>query len=368
MNDIEKLIFLVKQLTEASKEKSEANDIVIAGLRQEMLDVQQKMAAGEHSGGGSRTSDSVSYELAKMLGESDVLKSMKSGHTRGIRLDLPENFMIKAPITSGLGITAPDYQPGIVGIARRRPTVRSLMQTIRTTSGSINYVRQATRTINAAPVSEGATKPITPMDLDMQTAQVVTLAHLAHASNQLISDVPQLQFFIEAELRYGLEYVEDAQLLMGSGVGINLNGLYTQATAALDVSGDMPSDLRKAIAQLAVANFQADGIVIHPNDWAKIELMRAATDGPYLVGVPRGVNPQILWNCSVVTTTAMSEGSFLCGAFAQCGFIADRQDVTVDLATMDSDDFQKNLIKIRVEERLALVVTAPSALIKGVLA
>jgi len=45
----------------------------------------------------------------------------------------------------------------------------------------------------------------------------------------------------------------------------------------------------------------------------------------------------------------------------------DRQQATVQLSTEDSTNFQKNLVTIRAEERLALTVPLPLTLVKGTL-
>lgn len=364
MNDTNELVTLIKQVQAAMAAKAEETGIELGGLKQKMMDLQQHIAAGDHMGGGARL-DPL-YELNEVLEKSEPLKMLRAGNTKGVRLELPPAFMQKA-LTSADGIVAPQNVPGIFGMARRRLTIRDLMRTIPVESGSITYVRQNARTVNAAPVSEGNLKPESAVDLDFVTAPVITLAHFQHLSNQVLDDLPMLAQFIQDELRWGLTNIEEAQILKGSGVGLNLNGLYTQATAASNVTGTMADDLRRAIAQLAAANYQASGIVISPNDWASIELLKDA-DGNYIVGQPRGANPATLWNLPVIATTQMSDGTFLVGDFQAAGFIADRQSPTLDIATTDQDDFVRNMTKMRMEERLALAVTMPAALVKGVLA
>ncbi|WP_407819918.1 phage major capsid protein, partial [Staphylococcus aureus] len=63
------------------------------------------------------------------------------------------------------------------------------------------------------------------------TAPVRTIAHWMRASVQILADAPGLRSIIDNRLRYGLSYVEEAQLLNGSGSGQNLEGLVTAATA-----------------------------------------------------------------------------------------------------------------------------------------
>ena len=63
----------------------------------------------------------------------------------------------------------------------------------------------------------------------------------------------------------------------------------------------------------------------------------------------------------------MGAGDFLVGVFG--GGLAvqgwDREDVSVTVATQDQDDFIKNMVKILVEERVALTVYRPAAFVAG---
>ena len=87
--------------------------------------------------------------------------------------------------------------------------------------------------------------------------------------------------YVENRLLYGLKFKEEAQLLLGSGVGANLHGIYTQATAYTGGGGTKLDTLRKAITQLQVAEATPTGIVLNPADWEDIELAKDTT-GQYI--------------------------------------------------------------------------------------
>jgi HK97 family phage major capsid protein len=284
---------------------------------------------------------------------------------------------VKAAITSDAGsgadLIVPDRVPGIVGPALRRLTIRDLLNWGRTGSNSVEFVRELVFTNNADVVSENpsGTKPESVLTFEADSAPVATIAHWVHASKQVLADVPMLQSYIDGRLRHGLKLKEEAQLLKGSGVGLNIDGIYTQATAysnpGVTVQAETQIDrLRLALLQVELSEYSADGIVLNPIDWAAIELAKTA-DNAYLFANPRTANMPGLWGRNVVPTQAMDAGDYLVGAFG--GGVAvqgwDREDVSLSIATQDDRDFVKNMVKLLVEERVALTVYRPSAFVKG---
>ncbi|OPE25089.1 capsid protein, partial [Pseudomonas aeruginosa] len=114
-----------------------------------------------------------------------------------------------------------------------------------------------------------------------------------------------------------------------------------------------------------LARLPASGHVLHFIDWAKIELTKD-TLGRYILANPLGLAGPVLWGLPVVATEiAAFQGKFLTGAFQTGAQIFDREDANVVISTENADDFEKNMISIRCEERLALAVKRPEAFIFG---
>jgi HK97 family phage major capsid protein len=67
----------------------------------------------------------------------------------------------------------------------------------------------------------------------------------------------------------------------------------------------------------------------------------------------------------VVATNAIPAGEFLVGAFQDGATLYDRMGVEVLMSTENDDDFEKNLVSIRIESRVALAVFRPDAFITG---
>lgn len=255
-----------------------------------------------------------------------------------------------------------------VELPQRRMTVRALLAQGNTASNSIEYEKEKLFTNSAAPVAEGALKPQSELQFEDATATVRTIAHWMRASVQVLADTPALRSIIDQRLRFGLSYVEEQQLLNGSGTGQNLGGLVTNATAYAapgSLSATSQIDIiRLMILQVALAEYPANGIIMNPIDMAAIEMEKDG-DGRYLIGNPQGTIDKRLWGLPVVETQAMTVDKALVGAFNLAAQIFDRQDATVEVSTEDQDNFVKNKVTIRAEERLALAIYRPQAIVYG---
>ncbi len=278
------------------------------------------------------------------------------------------NTTVGAGRSPGTSLVPGDRRPGIIALPDRQLTIRDLVLPGQTSSGNVEYVKETGFTNNAAPVAEGAAKPYSDLTYDLASAPVRTIAHLFKASRQIMDDAPGLRSMIDGRARYGLRFVEENQLLNGSGTGQNIHGLVPQATAFAPAFTDADQTgidrLRLAILQVVLAEYPATAFVLNPIDWAKIELTKDA-GGNYIIGNPQGSLTPTLWNLPVVSTQAMAAGEFLTGAFSFAAQIFDRMDIEVLLSTENVDDFEKNLVSIRAEERLAFAVYRPEAFVTG---
>lgn len=257
----------------------------------------------------------------------------------------------------------------IVGPSDRRLTIRDLLPQGRTTSNMVEWPRETSFTNAARPVEETTAKPYSDLGFNMTSSPVRTIAHMFKASRQLLDDAPAMQAYIDRRGRYGLKWEEEFQLLKADGTNQNILGLIPQATpyAAGFVTQDAtPIDvLNQAASQAEDAEISVTGIVLNRRDWRRIMGTKTA-DGSYISpDSPFGVTPPRLWNLPVVATNAISPGKFLVGAFEEGAQIFDRMDVEVLISTENEDDFAKNMVSFRIEERLALAVFRPAAFIYG---
>lgn len=342
-----------------------------AGVKQQerLNEIEQEIAEIKSMRG--KGDDQAVKSAGTQLCESEDFKDFaaKGRGTAILQLKAVTNVTSATTGTGAAGSAIqPDWLPGVVGPALRPFTIRDLLMPGRTSSNIVRYVRESGFQNMAAMVAEGTAKPQSDLSFAQVDSPVRTLAHWLKASKQILADVPMLSSYIDTRLTYGLKYVEEAQLLSGDGTGENLLGLIPQATDfddALRAVGDNKIDtLRKAILQVRIAEYRASGIVLNPIDWADIELTKSTTGEYVWVNVGTGASPQ-LWRLPVVDTNAIPAGNFLVGAFNMAAQVFDREDANVQVSTEDGDNFIKNMVTIRAEERLALAVYRPESFVYG---
>lgn len=359
----------VKRVGELSAEtKGEADKAllkfnVVDELKSRMDDFEQKMTRPGGAGLGNETKS-----FGQQVAESDSIKSLASKERPSARIELKA---ITTANNSAGGFIVSQRETDVVEMPRRPDIImRDLLTVMPIETGSVDYPKQSVRTNAAAPVAEGTAKPYSNYGWTRATAPVRTIAHLAKLTRQALDDAPRLQAEVDAEMRYGLALAEDSQILLGDGTGENLLGLYPQATAYAAPAGisiaspNKMDKLRLAMLQASLGLYPADAIVLHETDWTDIELTKD-TNGRYIFANPTGVAGPVLWGKRVVSTVSMAQGTFLVGAFKVAATLYDRLKPEVLISSENADDFEKNLLTMRCEERLGLAVKRPAALIKG---
>lgn len=348
-----------KKAGELSAETKNTVDQALLGintLREQLTQVEQKMAKKP----GSSAGEAKSY--GDQLVDSDRYKSYVEGGAFG-----SVRFEMKAITAAAANAVSDRDFASTVAMPQRELTIRDLLTVTPTDSGSVDYAKQTTRTNNAAPVAEGATKPTSAYVWTIANVPIRTIAHLAKLTRQAIDDAKQLKGEVEQEMRYGLKIVEEDELLNGDGTGQHLTGLVPNATdfsANITLAAPTKIDIiRLAMLQAELALYPVDGHVLNPADWADIELTKTS-EGAYIFANPQGLAGARLWARPVVSTPAMSAGDFLTGGF-KLQTLYDRMSPEVLIASENSDDFEKNLYTMRCEERLALAIKRAAALITG---
>jgi len=334
------------------------DELKTAGTR--LFDLESKLA------GGGLDNPEGKKSFAEKAAE-DLKKGWNGSSTGKVDVKSFSKALGSGAASAGT-LVQPQQNAGILMPGLRRLTIRDLLAQGRTTSNAIEYVRENVFTNSAAPVAEGALKPESQLTFTKETANVRTIAHWIQASRQIMDDAPMLESYVNGRLLFGLDLVEEGQLLNGDGTGDNLIGLNHVASVydtALNATGDSRADqIAHAIFQTSESEFEASGLILNPRDWHAIALLKDA-DGRYIFGGPAAFAAKVMWGLPVVATKAQAQGTFTVGGFDLASQIWDRMDATIEISNQDRDNFVKNMLTILCEERLAVTHYRPTAIIKG---
>jgi HK97 family phage major capsid protein len=336
-------------------------------LHARLQTAEQLLATLKDGGRAAHEAQTVGAQLI----EDDGFKAWAGKASQGASFTMGVKAVITSDPASGGSLIVPQRIPGVVATPQQRLTIRDLLSWGRTVSNSLEFVRETGFTNNAAPVGENPSggKPQSNITMELDSAKVATIAHYIRVTKQVLSDVPMLQSYIDGRLQYGLKLNEELELLKGSGVGLNIDGIYTQASAyanpGVTVQAETRMDrIRLALLQAELAEYYADGIVLNPIDWCAIELTKN-DQNDYLFANPRFIQQPALWGRPVVSTKSMDVNDFLVGAFQMGAQGWDREDVNLTVALQDQDNTIKNMVTLLVEERVGLTVYRPEAFVKG---
>ena len=240
-----------------------------------------------------------------------------------------------------------------------RLTIASLLGSVPVTTGnSVTYPVVDTRTaISGTPQTEGSAKPGGEYVFGTETEVLVTLAGWVKISTQFLEDAPGLAAYINADLPYQIRFNEEAYLAAALYLGAALSA----DGSGLDLAGT-PNGfdaIQEAIALIAENNGEADGMIISPFDWANLLVTKfggTGTESSYVGGGPFSPtnNP---WGIRVVVTPAATDGLPLVGDFGQAAKVYRRGGLTVSSTNSDQDDFIKNLVTVRAEQREVIGIT-----------
>lgn len=351
------------QLDEKSKVDSEVRAEVkalaedFAKINAEITTIGQKMTEGVKAHEESRIV-TAGDEFVK----SEQFKQLVGGNTQRVRIE------VKNTVTSGSTTVFPFQKPGVIQGDFAPLTIRQVLPSIGVSSNMVNSLREASWNNSASGVSQAAAKPESDITFEQYNVAIETVAHWIKVSNQLLADAPAIAAYINTRLRDGLAQEVDKQLLNGNGTTPNLSGLTDTGnfTAYSAVSDDLLVDaINRAKYQLWAIGRAPDTVIVNPADWGAMERTReGAGTGMYLYGLPgqfAGVNP---FGVRVVMSNNMTQGKFLIGQLNGSTMVYNREGAVVEMGYVN-DDFTKNLVTIRAEERLGLGVERPTGILYG---
>jgi len=305
--------------------------------------------------------EEMNTEKARNLGEH-FIKSLKAAQ-HGKRFDISTPSFKTATDTQTSPAAAVDwattFDRNVVTAARVPLVIRDLFGSETISGSTLQYLVEGAIQGAPAVTAEGAEKPqVHFADPTPVTVALKKIACHIKESDEYIDDYPFLASAINGRLLYELGLVEQNTLvtdLLGTS-GIQ-TGSITAAATYLDVAEAI---LQAAMDVQEQSGFAADAIALNPADWFKLRTLKLTTN-EYFGGGPFGAQSvPNLWGIPVCVTTAITANKFVVGAFKTCGSVVSKGGVSVEATNSNEDDFVKNLMTIRAEERMALAVRRPA--------
>jgi HK97 family phage major capsid protein len=303
--------------------------------------------------------------LKQFLAEHKGYREFRADQSRSVQIDLPmADYKTLITLTT---ISPQNFrQPNLVEMALEERTVSDLMLAGTVDRSTVEYYEETTVTNAAATVAEGDSKPESALGYTLRTESVRKIAHWIPATKEALDDVSFLESQIRGRLAYGIRRIEETQLISGDGNAPNLRGILNRSGIQTQAKGSDPTPdtvykgMQKVRGAASSGFAEPTALVIHPNDWTDIKLLRTS-DGIYLWGNPSDEGPDRIWGMMVRQTTGITEGTGLLGAFRPHAEVLRREGITITLSTEHSTYFIENKVAILAEERVALACYRPSA-------
>lgn len=302
----------------------------------------------------------------------DLLKSL-------FRSEQAKAIITGGSATSGGAFVETDYTGIFVEMGRRGITLLDLISMRTTDSDTVEFVRQTSRTNNAAPVAEASgaasgnsgLKPEGDMAFEKVTATVRTIAEWVAITKRALADAGQLRGIIDQQLRRDLQAELEDQVMNGTNTGEDLEGLQnTPGTLSQAFVTDLFTTTRRAKTFATTAEEDGGGgleeseltYLLHPEDWEAIELTQDNNGRYYGEGPFRGT-PKSLWQLPVVTSSKTPQGTGWLGRWTDY-VVWDRQQSAISVSDSPYNFFVRNLVAVLGEMRAAGAAIRPKSFVE----
>jgi HK97 family phage major capsid protein len=331
--------------------------------------------------------DSIEVENKKALSNESsktfkgaLQKAFKDGAIDGLVKGSANasSFEIKADMTMAADYTGVVAGETVVGAIKYDPSrsqhIRSLIPQGSTDAQTIRFPKESGYSDNAAATAQGSALGQSDFDITATSVNVERIGTTMRITEEMLNDTPQLSSYLSARVPGKVLAIEDNEIMNGDGSSPNLDGLFTDGTAFTTSSGGLFYQAIEsaneydvivvALNQLSLLNYQADSILVNPTDLHKIVLLKSTANEYLRQQIYTGVQPTIM-GIPVTTNTAVPNGKFLVGNLAQATQLWIRENLAVSFSRENSDNFEKNFVTVKCQERVALTNYQPNAIVQG---
>lgn len=289
----------------------------------------------------------------------EELKTVKGSRSFGLKTYTDNEAMGENKIIS-YDRNVPLAQPAL--------NVRALFGAESISGNALTYYKIGTMEGSFDTVAEGGAKPQVHIPYTPVTVALAKIAGFMKETDELLQDAAFLESAIRGRGIYEFNKAVE-EYLIGTLTG-------TSGVQAGESSISFDNLLKAKQAVRATTGYAADTIVINPTDLETLLLAKdgsGGTVGQYLLGGPSygpygngnfNGNPRI-WGLNVVESGAVSAGQCIVGAFKAGSSVVTKagEGLRVEVSNSDQDDFIKNRITVRIEERMVLATRVPAAFV-----
>jgi len=287
-------------------------------------------------------------------------------------------FEVKADMTMAADYTGVVADETVVAQFKFDPSrsvhIRNSIPQGSTSAQTIRFPKESGYADNAAATAQGSTLGQSDFDITATSVNLEKIGTYMRLTEEMLADTPQLSSYLSARVPGKVLSVEDTEILNGDGSSPNLDGLFTDGTAFVTGSGgafyqsvesaNEYDVLVAALNQLALANYQADTILLNPTDLHKIVLLKSTANEYLRQQIYSGIQPTIM-GIPVTVNTAVTAGKFLVGNLAQATQLWIRENLAISFSREDSTNFRDGFVTVKAQERVALTNYLPNAIVQG---
>lgn len=266
-----------------------------------------------------------------------------------------------------------EYRNDTIMIDRDMFHMRDIIPIGATSKDTIKYPKEGAKTgTGPAPWGRGETiaeteaKPAFEPNFTVYSTPVEWIAGTMRLPVEMLEDLPFLTSYLQNFARIELLESEDDQILNGNGTSPQLDGIIPNAAAYDGGKTVLIEQIVDAnIRQLGTVNTAGTDVLLNPAEIVEIILNTASGSGEYdnPSGVVGFVNGQLqIAGLNVRKTNKITAGEFLLGNFNHAQ-IFQRLAPQLRFFEQDQDNVEKNLITVRIEERLALAILKDTSFI-----
>jgi HK97 family phage major capsid protein len=220
------------------------------------------------------------------------------------------------------------------------------------------FLRQTTRTDNAAAVADNAEKPESVYTVTSQQDRVRVYAHLSEpVPNRILADHQDIKMFLQSEMTRGVLDALEADIVSGAAAQENVVGILNTANVQTQAFvTDIPTTLRKAYTAMVTAHEDVTSWVLNPAEAEVLDLTTTA-DGQFIVDSSAYAN--IFKNVPVLVTTSVPAGTAILADWRMSTLYV-RASTRLD-ADSSGTLFTHNQTMFRAEGRFGWAVNRPAA-------